>query len=133
MSIALFFITHEGIASNLLAIGEAIVQKPNSNLSYAEVPMDSPTEQIVIDVEQKITSLATTDGIFFITDVYGSTPSNIAQQLAVKYKTNLISGVNLPMIIRLLHYREEKTESLLEKALDGAHLGIQNHTEETNI
>jgi len=41
MSIALFFITHEGIASNLLKMGESIIREQNNNLSFIEVPMDA--------------------------------------------------------------------------------------------
>ena len=128
MSTALFFITHEGIASNLLKTGEAIVQKPNDNLSFIEVPMDSAIDKTINSIESKIKQLTLDEGIFFITDIYGSTPGNIAQQLASKYKTHLITGVNLPMILRLLNYRNEPAENLLQKALEGAHHGIQNHT-----
>ncbi len=132
MSTALFFITHEGIASNLLAIGEAITQKPNNNLSYIEVPMDAPIEEVINNIEAQLESLNIDDGLFFITDIYGGTPSNIAQKLASRYRAHLVSGVNLPMIIRLLNYREEQAETLLQKALDGARLGIQDHILETN-
>ncbi len=132
MSTALFFITHKGIARNLLKTGEAIVQKTHSNLSFFEVPMDlrAPLliDKIVNRIEDKLKQLTLDEGIFFITDIYGSTPSNIAQQLANKYKTHLITGLNLPMIIRLLNYRDETAENLLQKALEGAHHGIQNHT-----
>lgn len=128
MSIALFFITHEGIASNLLKTGEAIVQKPNSNLSYTEVPMGAAVEIISNDIENKLKQLTIDDGIFFITDIYGSTPSNIAQLLAEQYKTDMITGVNLPMIIRLLNYRDEPGDALLQKALEGARQGIRNVT-----
>ncbi len=127
MSTALFFITHEGIASNLLKTGEAIVQQPNSNLSFVEIPMDSAVDQITNRIEHKLKQLSINDGIFFITDIYGGTPSNIAQQFAAKYKTHLITGINLPMVVRLLNYRDEPAEELLQKALDGAHQGILNH------
>lgn len=127
MSIALLFVTHEGIASNLLSIGEAIIQKSNNNLSYFEIAMDASTDEAVNAIEKKLSSLSTDEGIIFITDIYGSTPSNIAQQLADKYHTHLISGVNLPMVIRLLNYRHEQSKTLLQKALDGAHFGIQDH------
>ena len=127
MSIALFFVTHEGIASNLLSIGEAIIQRSNNNLSYLEVAMDASTDEAFNAIEKKLASLSTDEGIIFITDMYGSTPSNIAQQLADKYHTHLISGVNLPMVIRLLNYRNEQSKALLQKALDGAHFGIQDH------
>ena len=126
MSIALVFITHEGIASNLLNIGEAIIQKPNSNLTFTEVAMDAPIDDMVSDIEGKLKQLGTDDGIFFVTDIYGGTPSNIAQRLASKHGAQLLSGVNLPMVIRLLNYRDEPADKLLQKALDGAHQGIRH-------
>lgn len=126
MSIALLFITHEGIASNLLSIGESIIQKPHSNLSYIEVPMDAPIDKMVDLIEEKFSQLNTDNGVLFITDLYGSTPSNIAQQLATKYNAPLISGVNLPMVIRLLNYRDESAENLIQKAMEGACQGIQH-------
>ncbi len=125
MSIALFFITHEGIASNLLSIGQSIIQKPNNNLSFIEVPMDADIDTMINSIENKLNKLNLNRGILFITDIYGGTPSNIAQLLATNYDANLISGVNLPMIIRLLNYRNETQQELIEKALDGARKGIQ--------
>jgi len=128
MNVALFFITHEGIANNLLKVGEAIIRKPGRNISYLEVPMDTAIDKTLNDVEEKITRLNTDDGILFITDIYGSTPSNIAHKSAMKHNASLISGANLPMIIRLLNYRDESEQNLLDKALDGARQGIQLHT-----
>ena len=125
MNIALFFITHEGIASNLLRIAEAILQQPNSNIDYFEVPMDALTEKACETIENQVTQLDTDNGILFITDIFGSTPSNIAQKIANKHAAKIISGVNLPMVIRLLNYRNESETELLHKALDGAHQGIQ--------
>jgi len=127
MSVALFFITHEGLASNLLSIGEAIIQKPSSNLSYIEVPMDASVAEITEQAETRLAKLNSNDGLIFFTDVYGSTPSNIAQQLATKHKMTLVSGINLPMTLRLLSYRDSNKADLLEKALDGGHQGIQTN------
>jgi mannose PTS system EIIA component len=127
MSVALFFITHEGIASNLISIGNAVLQKTDNNLSYYEIPMDADLDHTIACIEDDIAQLDTEEGILFITDMYGSTPSNIAQQLADIHHAKLISGVNLPMVIRLLNYREDKENSLVEKALDGAIQGIQHN------
>ena len=127
MSIALFFITHEGIASNLLSIGQSIIQKPDNNLSFIEVPMDADIDTMINSIQNKLNKLDLNQGILFITDIYGGTPSNIAQLLTTNYGANLISGVNLPMIIRLLNYRDETEQVLIEKALDGARKGIQIH------
>lgn len=127
MSVALFFITHEGIASSLITIGEAIIQKANSNLSFYEVAMDSDIHSVAESIEDKLAQLDTKEGLLFITDIYGSTPSNIAQKMADKHLAGLISGLNLPMVIRLLNYRTEAIKPLIRKTLDGAKQGIQHN------
>jgi len=128
MSVALFFITHEGIASNLITIGEAIIKKTNNNLSFFEVPMDADITLIIDAIEKRLTRLDTNEGVLFFTDMYGGTPSNVAQRLADKHHAHLISGVNLPMVIRLLNYRDESEKTLILKTLEGAKKGIQDNT-----
>ena len=60
-----------------------------------------------------------------LTDVLGATPSNIAQRLVEgQAQQRLLSGVNLPMLLRALCYRHEDLEALLQRALDGGHAGI---------
>ena len=89
--------------------------------------MDAPVDEMIDRIKDKLSLLNSSEGFLFITDAYGSTPGNIAQQLASEYRSPLISGVNLPMIIRLLNYRNENTETLIEKAIEGACDGIQLH------
>ena len=60
-----------------------------------------------------------------LTDVLGATPSNIAQRLVEgQAQQRLLSGVNLPMLLRALCYRHEDLEALPQRALDGGHAGI---------
>ncbi|VAW50823.1 hypothetical protein MNBD_GAMMA06-441 [hydrothermal vent metagenome] len=132
MSVAILVITHEGIADSLINIGAEIIRKPNKNILYYEVPMDANVQLVAENIENRLAKLDTKDGVLFITDIYGSTPSNIAQKIADKHHADLISGVNLPMIIRLLNYRDEAIKPLIKKILDGAKQGIQhNSTEHT--
>jgi len=132
MSVAIFLVTHEGIASNLIAVAEAVIKNKSQNLSYTEVPMDTEPEQVREDIEQRLAKLDTKQGILFLTDIYGSSPSNIAMRLAEKYHAHMVSGVNLPMVIRLLNYRDEVEGKLVEKALSGAKKGIQDNFFETS-
>lgn len=132
MSDALFFVTHEDIASNLLKAGEAITQKPKQNMAHIEIDidtdMDMAIDQTLDNVEGRISQLNLDDGLLFITDIYGSTPRNVAQLSAIKHNASLISGANLPMVIRLLKYRGESKQDILQKALAGTHQGIQINT-----
>lgn len=123
MSTAIFLITHKGIASNLLAVAESIIRQKTENVGYYEVDMDDSVLDTMKLIQAKLTSLSH-GSLIFITDIYGSTPSNIALQLAEKFDARLISGINLPMIIRLLNYREEDESELIQKALEGAINGI---------
>ncbi len=127
MSVALFFISHEGIAGNLLGIAEAIMRQNSENLDYIEVPMDAPVLQIQEKAEQQLQQLDLTKGIIFFTDTYGSTPGNIAQHLARSHNSVIISGINLPMVLRLLNYRNMPLQELIDKSIDGGRKGIEQH------
>jgi len=120
MNTALFFITHDGIASSLLHIGESILGKPGSNIAYHEVTMDASVLDTMKTAENKIQTLDLDQGIVFFTDIIGATPCNIGRQLAEKYDAKMLSGINLPMVVRLLNYRDLSREDLIEKARDGA-------------
>jgi len=132
MSVAIFLVTHEGIASNLVSVAEAVIKDKSHNLSFIEVPMDTEPDQVCDEIEQRLAQLDTKQGILFLTDIYGGSPSNIAMRLAEKPHAHMISGVNLPMVIRLLNYRDELEDKLVEKALSGAKKGIQDNFIETS-
>ena len=63
-------------------------------------------------------------GVLVLTDIYGATPSNIAVKLLEPGRVEGVAGVNLPMVIRAITYRDEPLESVLEKALSGATEGV---------
>ena len=58
-----------------------------------------------------------------LTDMYGSTPSNIACRLTGTH-TKVVAGINLPMLIRVLNYPRLTLTELAEKALSGGRDGI---------
>lgn len=124
MNTALFFITHDGIASNMLRIGEAVIGRPVHNIGYHEVAMDSSVLDAMNTIEGKLSTLELDDSLVFVTDIIGATPSNIARELANKYQAPLISGLSLPMVIRLFNYRENSHDELIQRALDGARESI---------
>ncbi|MDR7379862.1 PTS system ascorbate-specific IIA component [Rhodoferax ferrireducens] len=59
-----------------------------------------------------------------LTDVFGATPCNVAQKLVDGIKSKLITGVNLPMLLRTVSYRHESLEALVSRALIGGTQGI---------
>lgn len=63
------------------------------------------------------------DGVLVITDMYGSTPSNIATKLAMDNVT-IITGLNLPMLIRIMNYPKLSLDKLANKAVSGGQTGV---------
>ena len=59
-----------------------------------------------------------------LTDIFGATPSNVAQKLVQDLPARLIAGVNLPMLLRSICYREEPLEQLLARAATGGSQGV---------
>ena len=62
--------------------------------------------------------------ILVLADVFGATPCNVAQKLVDGVKSKLITGVNLPMLLRTVSYRHESLEALVARALIGGTQGI---------
>jgi len=59
-----------------------------------------------------------------MTDVFGATPCNVAQKLVDGMQSKLLTGVNLPMLLRTVCYRQEPLDALVTRALNGATQGI---------
>lgn len=63
------------------------------------------------------------DGVLVITDMYGSTPSNIATKLAADNVT-IITGINLPMLVRIMNYPQLSLDKLANKAVSAGQTGV---------
>ena len=70
------------------------------------------------------------DGVLILSDIYGATPCNIVSKLLEPNHVEGIAGVNLPMLVRALTYRNGDLGKLAEKALSGGQEGVINFTEE---
>lgn len=63
-------------------------------------------------------------GVLVLTDIFGATPSNVAQKLVDGVTSRLITGVNLPMLLRTVSYRHESLDALVARAVVGGTQGV---------
>ena len=63
-------------------------------------------------------------GVLILSDMYGGTPSNLAAKLLAPGHVEGVAGVNLPMLIRTLTYRERPLSTLVTKAISGGCEGV---------
>ena len=59
-----------------------------------------------------------------LTDVFGATPCNIAQRVVDGVRSRLVTGVNLPMLLRAVSYRAESLDSVVSRAVVGGTQGV---------
>ena len=122
--VGLLIITHDHVGT---ALYETAVQMLGMCPLMAEVlPVmgDSDPDAMVTRGRKLVEKLNQGDGVLILTDMYGSTPSNIAARLAVNQRVLVVSGINLPMLVRIMNYPTLGVMELALKAESGGRDGI---------
>ena len=124
MSVALLLVTHEHIGNDMLAITGSILNDELNNTACVEIPMNADIDNMKHQVANALNELSTNDGVLILTDSYGSTPCNIANEFLDCKNRSLVSGLNLPMLIRIMNYRSLPLDELRDIAIEGGKHGI---------
>lgn len=118
-------IAHSEIARSFVAGVEHVFSKRLPNLHIIEVTKTEVIEESIDKLKSCIAKFANEgEEVLMLTDIFGATPSNIASQMVKKGKVELITGVNLPMLVRALSYSHLALPACIERALEGARNGI---------
>ncbi|HTY02811.1 MAG TPA: PTS fructose transporter subunit IIA [Rhodocyclaceae bacterium] len=122
--IGLFLVTHG-------SYGEALIQcachvlntRPKQIAQIGIAAQDDPLDVLPLAAKM-LTLVDDGDGVLIMTDVFGATPANLALKLLKPGQIEGIAGVNLPMLLRALTYRDKGMETLLTKAVAGGRDGV---------
>jgi PTS system mannose-specific IIA component len=122
--IGLLIVTHCDLCKELLSAAEFIVGKIDG-ADTVPITETSGSEIIRKKIEDKVKSLDTGDGVIILTDMFGGTPSNISLSFLKENMVEVLTGVNLPMIIAIIQNRPAlKLSALAEKAQEAGKGGI---------
>lgn len=124
MSVHILLITHENIGAALLDAAKNTYGKLPLPAEAISITYQTDPEEICRQLAKHCHDLDNEAGILVLTDLFGSTPSNIATSLCQQQKMRIIAGLNLPMLIRLMNYPHLSLDELAEKALSGGHDGV---------
>ena len=122
--IGILIVSHGAFGESLIHSASHVLGKRPLYLRQLGVTVHDDPDEILPVAKDLIRFLDQGRGVLVMTDIYGATPSNIASKLLVPGKVEGLAGVNLPMLIRALTYREEPLADLVEKALSGASEGV---------
>lgn len=99
-------------ASTVVAIDVQPNLSPEETLAAARIALD------------QLARVPQVQGVLVLTDIFGATPSNVAQKLVDGVGSKLITGVNLPMLLRAVTYRHEPLDTLVSRAVVGGTQGV---------
>ncbi|HKN83145.1 MAG TPA: PTS sugar transporter subunit IIA [Pyrinomonadaceae bacterium] len=106
-------VTHGNLAGELLAAAEMIVG-PISHIAAVSIGWHDDVDAARDEVQRAITHVSQRKGVLLLTDMFGGTPTNIASMFLEEGSVEVITGVNLPMVIKLA--TSSPDESLAEVA-----------------
>lgn len=124
MSVSVLIISHDGIGAALLGTATFMLNDCPLHTRLLTASRDCDPEELLADAVEEIRILDEGDGVLILTDLYGSTPSNIARTISTNNNVCAVSGLNLSMLIRVLNYPDLALDQLVEKAISGARDGI---------
>ncbi|AHK78218.1 PTS fructose transporter subunit IIA [Ectothiorhodospira haloalkaliphila] len=124
MSVGLMIITHNHIGEDLLNTARSMMGTIPLETYCLAVSQSGDPDILLGKAIDAYHRLHQGDGVLVLTDMYGSTPSNIANRLTQQPKVQVIAGLNLPMLVRVLNYPTLRLHELVNKAISGGHDGI---------
>jgi PTS system mannose-specific IIA component len=124
---AILIIAHAPLAHAFRQCALHVFPECGAHVAAIDVQPNLPPEETLgmarVALDQ-LGRLHSVTGVLVLTDIFGATPSNVAQKLVDGVKTRLITGVNLPMLLRSVSYRHEPLDALVSRAVVGGTQGV---------
>src|SRR4026209_278328 len=93
-------VTHGHLSGELLAAAEMIIG-PISHITAVSIGWHDDVDAARDEVQRAMTRVSQGRGVLLMTDMFGGTPTNIASMFLEEGRVEVVTGVNLPMVIKL--------------------------------
>ncbi|TVT60719.1 MAG: PTS fructose transporter subunit IIA [Azoarcus sp. PHD] len=124
--IGIFLITHATLGESLIQCACHVLNKRPANIIQLGVSAQDDPLDLLPTARQMVSWADSGRGVVILTDIYGATPSNIATKLLQPGRVEGVAGVNLPMLLRVLTYREKDMSTLIQRAISGGCDGVMH-------
>ena len=128
MSVGLLVVSHNDIGKQFCAVASSILRQDMPPIRQISIPSDLAPEDLgkYADlIRNAMLQQDTGDGVLVLTDAHGATPDNLARYFCNECNAVVISGINLPMLLRVLNYAHQSIGQLCETAIYGGKTGIR--------
>jgi PTS system ascorbate-specific IIA component len=120
---SIFIIAHAPLASAFRAGALHVFPDQAGDVAALDVQPNMPPEETLAQARIMLEQLGSSQALI-LTDIFGATPCNVAQKLVDGVSVKLVTGLNLPMLLRAVSYRNEPLDALVARALVGATQGV---------
>ncbi|PPE74200.1 PTS fructose transporter subunit IIA [Solimonas fluminis] len=124
MSVGILLVTHGKLGQNLLETMRHMLGDLPLRHDALEVHLVQNHEGLILQGQKLADRLDDGDGVLVLTDAFGSTPSNIANKLSAGRSVRVVSGINLPMLVRIFNYPRLALPEMAQCAVEGGQRGI---------
>ena len=110
-------VTHGQLANELVSAAEMIVGEIN-HITAVSIGWHDDVDVAREEIERAIQRVDTGSGVLVLTDMFGGTPTNIAASFLGRAPVEVVTGVNLPMVIKLATQEDETLSELAHRVRD---------------
>ena len=122
--IGILIVTHGTLGESLIHCASHVLNKRPPRLRQIGITAQDDPALLLPQARALIKDLDDGSGVLILTDMYGGTPSNMAAKLVAPGKVEAVAGVSLPMVIRVLNYRDRDLATIVTKAISGGCEGV---------
>ena len=131
MTTRILLIAHAPLAQALAQCAAHVFPDSGEHVQALDIVASADPVSALAEA-QALLQASGSNPVLVLSDVFGATPHNIAQELArQRANTRLVAGVNLPMLLRAICYRQEDLDSVVARAIAGGSQGIMQVTQTT--
>lgn len=103
--IGIVIVTHAGLAQEFIAALEHVMGKKQQNIMPVCIAPDADMGDMLNVITQNVAQVDMGQGVVILTDMFGGTPSNLAISLTENKNIEVLAGINLPALIKLVSIR----------------------------
>ena len=123
MKVGILLVTHSDIGKQLLLTATSVYGRNPFQVELLSVDNYDQPSDVKELAEKYVKFLDNGAGVLVLTDIIGTTPSNIASSINHE-KIKVVAGLNLSMILNVFNYPEDSLDQLSDKALEGGIQGV---------
>lgn len=120
---SILLIAHAPLAHALRECALHVFPDCGASVAALDVQPNQPPEESLAQARIMLEQLGA-DSTLVLTDVFGATPCNVAQRLIENVRSRLVTGANLPMLLRAVSYRHEPLDAVVTRAVVGGTQGV---------